>query len=756
MTPPGPAPERAGSRPAGSRPRHLLAAASILLACASAVLAHVRLIHPSSGSALRWSSPGNIGVVIQSNGSDNLVAGEHLPALRSAIRSWNDVSGTTAALVENTNPSQMARTDWASDDIHMILFDEVNDSDFFPAGSGTVAITPVWFYSNGVIADADILFNGQGFNFTTSGQGGAFDVEDVGAHELGHLLGLDHSGWAGATMYPYVDPTVILHRSLARDDAHGLRDAYPAGSFASLGGSLERGAGSAVAGAHVVAVDSAGRTAGAALANAAGDFLIRGLDGGSYALYATPLDNPVTDANLGAGHTVETDFATTEFGIHGLSSGQSLNVGTLTVDPDVPLSLGRTSDRYPLRAPSGSTTPLQVRGSGLSNGASLTASDPSLTITVTNWMTSRVTFDVTVPAGALSGHVDLTVTKPGGGRSTLVAGLEITPPDPTVTQASPSSGDSGGGTVLTIAGSGFRAGARVVLGDQLYVDGDPVGAGGCMVLDDSTIMLTTAATAAGTWDVVVIDASGVEGRATNAFTSAAVPVVTSVFPAGGDSDGGTDVTLRGANFASGALVRVDGQYQGNVSVLDESTLTFTTEGGAPGGPYLLEVVNPGGALATSAFVYAAQADPQLVQVTPGAGSSQGGDVIQLLGFSLPANAQVTFGADPTTGAGGVSAASLTVLDARTLEVTTPSHAAGLAAVAVLDPLTGQASLLPGGFLFQGSAGGGGGGGGGCGAVLPERRDGGNGRDVLAGLAWILAAMGVALLHGRKANPGPSA
>ena len=87
MTPPGPAPERAGSRQAGSRPRHLLAAASILLACASAVLAHVRLIHPSSGSALRWSSPGNIGVVIQSNGSDNLVAGEHLPALRSAIRS---------------------------------------------------------------------------------------------------------------------------------------------------------------------------------------------------------------------------------------------------------------------------------------------------------------------------------------------------------------------------------------------------------------------------------------------------------------------------------------------------------------------------------------------------------------------------------------------------------------------------------------------------------------------------------------------
>jgi hypothetical protein len=118
----------------------------------------------------------------------NIVDGSHTPAIQNAIAAWNEVGGTTAHLREIVSSSQRNRTDWESNNIHMILFDESNDSDYFPAGSGTVAITPVWFYSNGRIADADILFNGQGFQFTTSGQTGAFDVEDVGAHEIGHLL----------------------------------------------------------------------------------------------------------------------------------------------------------------------------------------------------------------------------------------------------------------------------------------------------------------------------------------------------------------------------------------------------------------------------------------------------------------------------------------------------------------------------------------------------------------------------------------
>ena len=197
-------------------------AALVVLASAAVTLAHVRLIHSGNGIALRWNTPANISIVINEQGSDDITDQSHITALRNAIRSWNSVPGSTVHLSEDSSPAQMARTDYQSSSLHLILFDENDSSGYFPGGTGIVALTPVWFSNSGVITDADILFNGQDFEFTTSGVPGRFDVQDVATHELGHLLGLDHTDWAGGTMYPYVDPTVILHRSLAQDEVHGL------------------------------------------------------------------------------------------------------------------------------------------------------------------------------------------------------------------------------------------------------------------------------------------------------------------------------------------------------------------------------------------------------------------------------------------------------------------------------------------------------------------------------------------------------
>ena len=147
---------------------------------------------------------------------------------------------------------------------------------------------------------------GAEFAFTTSGDPGAFDVGDVGAHEIGHLLGLDHSGWAGATMYPYVDPTTILHRSMSLDEIAGAREIAPVAALGRITGTIERlSDGSPVSGAHVVALDAGGRNAASALTNAAGAFTIFGLDAGTYTVYADPLDSPVSSGNLSPGHVIE-------------------------------------------------------------------------------------------------------------------------------------------------------------------------------------------------------------------------------------------------------------------------------------------------------------------------------------------------------------------------------------------------------------------------------------------------------------------
>ncbi|KAK9991754.1 hypothetical protein SO802_026739 [Lithocarpus litseifolius] len=52
----------------------------------------------------------------------------------------------------------------------------------------------------------------------------AFDLETVALHEIGHLLGLDHSSVEGAIMWPSIRPGVT--QGLHRDDIDGIKALY--------------------------------------------------------------------------------------------------------------------------------------------------------------------------------------------------------------------------------------------------------------------------------------------------------------------------------------------------------------------------------------------------------------------------------------------------------------------------------------------------------------------------------------------------
>ena len=700
-------------------------------------LAHVRLRHPSNSNPLFWSNPASISVVIHSVGSDDLPDGSHTTALRNAIAAWNGLTGTSARLVENASPAQQARSDWWSDDIHLLIFDEDDSSGYFPLGSGTVALTPIWFFSNGVIIDADVLFNGRGFSFTTSGEPGRFDVQDVAAHELGHLIGLDHSGWAGATMYPYVSPSMILHRSLSDDELRGMRDAYPQGTFGVLRGRIERSSNStSVAGAHVVARDADGRTRAAGLTTTTGAFELRGLDAGTYEVYAHPLVQPVGAANLGTGWTVHTDFAYTVFGSHGLAAGQNLDLGDLAVLPAVALDLGRSADSLPLRGvANGAPHARSLRGAGLVAGSTLVASDPAVSVGAVVWAGTQVFFQLTVPQGTAIGHVDLVVIEPGGDEAVLPAAIEITPPDPVVTLVSPNQGSAGGGTLVTLSGSNFHPGARIVIGDRIYVDG-----AGATVLGANTIELTTVATSPGTFDVVVIDASGVEGRAAAGYQFSSAPALGVVFPSAGSDTGGTDVTLTGSGFLPGLTVTIDGVQQPAVAVESATRAHVTTIAGVTGGPYVLEAMNSDGGSAQALFSYVATADPTVGAVTPASGPTAGGTTVTVEGQDFVEGLEVWFGADPSTGQGGVQASSVTFIDANTLSVVLPARPAGATSVLVRDGTSGQAGVRSAAFTYVAPAGGGGGGGGCYTVPVDGPRDPGEAARALAALLLLVLAV----------------
>lgn len=682
----------------------ILAGGAVAIAAAG-VFAHVRLQHPTTLSKLYWTVPSNISIVINSTGSDDIADGSHVTAMRQAIDEWNKISGSTLNLVENTDPAQMARADWEEDNIHLVWWDETNSSGFF-GGSGIVAVTPVWFLSDGRITDADILFNGGDFNFTTSQIPGSYDVQDVGAHELGHMIGFDHSGHAGATMYPFVDPTTILHRSVSADDITGLRTVYPDGMFGSITGTVRRVTdNSVVAGAHVVAVDSNGRPAASALSDAMGDFTIGGLDADTYSVYANPLEAPVDSTNLGGGHTIETDFEAT---VHGatqmVTAGNATALGDLMVTADVTPVLGSTADVYPIRANQGATTGITIQGTNLVPGSTLTTDDPTMAINNVLFTTTQVSFNLVVPAMATPGHIDLIATTGGGDVSILTAPIEITPPNPTVTLVSPNSGSDAGGTALTITGTNFRAGARVIIGDTIYVDG---AMGGATVVDANTITLTTAPMIGGVHDVVVVDETGVEGRDAAAFQSQSVPTIATAFPSGGNVAGGTRVVLRGSSFAIGAIVRVNGVVQSAVSVIDSTRIEFDTDAAAMGGPFDIQVENPGPAVANlaGAFTFVNQADPMIVSANPTTGGP--GTRVTVSGANFTAGTQFFFGSSDDTGMGGTAALNGNFVDANTFEVDVPAVAGGSTTLMASEPGTGQAFVLPAAFTVTGSSSGGG-------------------------------------------------
>ncbi|MAB80159.1 MAG: hypothetical protein CMJ89_12475 [Planctomycetes bacterium] len=735
-------------------------------------LGHVRLIHPGNGLPLFWAVPSNIEIVISSIGSDNLSDGSEEIALRMAIEEWNATSGTSARLVENTSPAAQARTDWhgpgGPNDIHLVYFDEVNASGYFPENSSTVAITPIFFFGNGQIADADILFNGSGWNFSTSSEVGHFDVGDVGAHEIGHLLGLNHSAFMGSTMYPYVDPSVLLHRSISVDETGGLRDAYPSGSYGRISGRVLRMSNLfPVPGAYVVATDANGRTAASLMTDTSGNFSLPGMDPGTYTVSAVPLgstvdfgDAPVDSNNLGGGYFIDTDFEPAVYASTAVITGtENISMGTLLVDEDVQLNLGTSSDRFPLRVTAGQSTNLIVHGKGLfgGDGAALTASDPDFLISPPSYFGTQIHFQLTVPAGEPLGHVDMTFVNSLGHVAILPGGLEVTGPTPTVTGCVPAAGARAGGTTVTITGTNFSAGNRIVIGDQIYTDGvngttvvpsNGVGTPGSAwsgFQSTGSIRLTTLATTEGVHDVVVFDGSGLDGRLVGGYQSLYVPMVGVVFPVSGEFSGGTVVTVSGQDFQEGMTARIDGVDQGAVTFFDSTQVSFATIAGSVGGPYILELENPDKGIATSAFTFAANPDPLLSNVMPGSGSAGGGDTITVTGSNFTTNTTVSFGADPFTGLGGTPAAGVTLVDAGTLTVETPSHSFGVVSVMVSDTSSSQAGVLASSFTFLGS-----GGGFGC-HMVPVRGPQGP-KEILAGLWWILLVLGLLKLRSRCMQP----
>lgn len=187
----------------------------------------------------------------------------------------------------------------------------------FNQNDGTLALTVTTFIGS-QITGANVFFNPQpsGVCFATdstvnscaNGTDFVQDLQTVATHEIGHLIGLDHSAVVRATMYPFAPSK---ETRLSWDDVAGASLLYPK-SAADVGTGAISGTISltgAVFGAHVFAnPDGSNNPFGAfpnirktpvgILTDLSGSYTITGLPPDNYVVIAEPLDGPVLDGNV--------------------------------------------------------------------------------------------------------------------------------------------------------------------------------------------------------------------------------------------------------------------------------------------------------------------------------------------------------------------------------------------------------------------------------------------------------------------------
>ena len=186
----------------------------------------------SDGSGGAWASNEvPVRYYINSAGSDDLPFGTVSQIFEDSYEAWAEpcsssfrysYQGTTTETPINNNRKVVHAFADAASEWPRELGDPYD---------GTLAVTLTSFQRNCTFYNAPILYNGIAVTWTDQCnsqfcQGGGTDLQSVATHEIGHMLGLDHSSVNSATMYfAYLGGDIA--RSLHPDDINGVSALNP-------------------------------------------------------------------------------------------------------------------------------------------------------------------------------------------------------------------------------------------------------------------------------------------------------------------------------------------------------------------------------------------------------------------------------------------------------------------------------------------------------------------------------------------------
>jgi len=327
-------------------------------------------------------------------------------------------------------------------------------------------------------------------------------------------------------------------------------------------------------------------------------------------------------------------------------------------------------------------------------------------VTVTIGGAAATVNNVVNPGGALSqieivtppgtvGAANVTVTNPDSGTDTLVGGFTYVVATPVISSIVPNSGGASGGTSAAINGSFFAADVTVTIGGAAATVNNVVNPGGAL----SQIEIVTPPGTPGAADVTVTNPDSGTATLVDGFTYIPDSVyIYSIVPDSGPASGGTDATINGAFFETGATVTIGGAAATVNNIVNPggvmSQIQIVTPPGTIG-PADVVVTNPDtqSAALPSGFTYLGN-PPSIVSIVPDNGPMGGGTDVTINGSHFDAGVALTIGGAAATVNNVVNPGGAI----SQIEAVTPAGTPGPADVVVINP-DSQSDTLPSGFTY---------------------------------------------------------
>ncbi len=382
-------------------------------------------------------------------------------ALRRALANWSEAADIEFTEISSKEQS-ISAGGGSGDGISLITIagTQENAAPFIGASSEMSGRTRVFFTRSGSITEADIVLNPYQ-QFSTDGTPGTYDLEATFMHEIGHLLGLEHSSVVSATMQPRQGKNGIYSlpaftpRSLSEDDRAGVRSIYgmrpeSAKARGAVTGIVSYHTGAPAFGASVWAEEVAtGKVAATSITLLNGMYLIENLLPGNYRLKVESLDGLVLAAEIASQRGVYAGLATsTQMAFRTADIGQVYVRADRTIKLDAQLSdqpsqlnptlIGFNGQLSTLSIPLAPSRvySIYVSGDGLNlkhlaeGGVSVTS--PYLTVNPSSLAQQQfgagisvISFDVTVSENAPAGDYSLRLQSASGEVAYIVGGLTI-------------------------------------------------------------------------------------------------------------------------------------------------------------------------------------------------------------------------------------------------------------------------------------------------------------------------------------------